>query len=129
MREINELSEDYFQREVSTFDYRDALRNLEEIYLQRLNTHRFTLAPMGSKIRAWGPRSSVICIPTLGSSLRAPKSTTRLNIPRAAKLGGQLILEASKTLGEFWIQLAWPRLKSLPWSNWLGNDRNFRTAS
>ena len=54
MREINQLSEDHFQREVSTFDYRDALRTLEEIYLQRLNTHRFTLAPMGSKMQGLG---------------------------------------------------------------------------
>jgi hypothetical protein len=39
---------------VSTFDYQDSLRILEKIHLERANTFRLTLSPMGSKMQALG---------------------------------------------------------------------------
>lgn len=41
-------------RMASTFDYVEVWRELEAIYQDRCDTHRFTLAPMGSKLSAFG---------------------------------------------------------------------------
>jgi hypothetical protein len=41
-------------REVSTFDYFETWRVLEDIYQQRFLKDRFTLSPMGSKLQALG---------------------------------------------------------------------------
>jgi len=54
MRKINQLSDSSIQYQVSTFDYRDSLRTLEAIYLNRLGQCKFTLSSMGSKMQALG---------------------------------------------------------------------------
>jgi hypothetical protein len=54
MREINAVGEDAIRCDVSTFDYRDALQKLEEVYLRRAGHYRFSLSPMGSKMQAIG---------------------------------------------------------------------------
>jgi hypothetical protein len=59
MREIHELGADASEFEVSTFEYKDTLRTLETLYLDRVNDYRFTIAPMGSKLQALG--ASLFC--------------------------------------------------------------------
>jgi hypothetical protein len=54
MREINGVQSEALQYEVDTFDYREALRKLEHVYLERVGEYRFSLAPMGSKMQAIG---------------------------------------------------------------------------
>jgi hypothetical protein len=54
MREINAVKSDAVQYEVDTFDYRESLRKLEHVYVERVGKYRFSLAPMGSKMQAIG---------------------------------------------------------------------------
>lgn len=59
MRAINELTAASVQYDVSTFDYKETLRVLEMIYLERAECARFTLSPTGSKMQAVG--SALTC--------------------------------------------------------------------
>jgi hypothetical protein len=52
MRTINEIEPDMPQREVSTFDYKDCLSILEQIYLSAQDSSNISLAPFGSKMQA-----------------------------------------------------------------------------
>ncbi len=58
MSSINKLKDEPFIKsnkyEVSTFDYKDALRKLEDVYSERRGICRFTLSMMGSKMQALG---------------------------------------------------------------------------
>jgi hypothetical protein len=54
MRWANDLGPKDQQYVVSTFDYKDSLRVLEKIHLERANAFRLTLSPMGSKMQALG---------------------------------------------------------------------------
>ena len=54
MRWANDLGERDPQYEVSTFDYKDSLRVLERIHLERANRFRLALSAMGSKMQALG---------------------------------------------------------------------------
>jgi len=52
MRKIHDLEDDDEQFEMETFNYKDALQKLENVYRDRVNRLRFTLSPMGSKMQA-----------------------------------------------------------------------------
>ncbi|MGO9273880.1 MAG: hypothetical protein ACLQOO_27175 [Terriglobia bacterium] len=59
VRAIHKLGSEEPQYEVSTFDYRDILRVLDDLYQQRCGQFRFTLAPLGSRLQALG--ESLFC--------------------------------------------------------------------
>jgi hypothetical protein len=52
MRMINEIGLDMPQHEVSTFDYKECLSILEQIYLAAQDSSNISLAPFGSKMQA-----------------------------------------------------------------------------
>ena len=52
MRAINEIASDAPQYEVSTFEYKDSLGVLEQIYLNVQDRFNVSLAPFGSKMQA-----------------------------------------------------------------------------
>ena len=54
MKEINQVGQESPQYELSTFNYKDALRALEHFYLKWSETHTITLSPLGSKMQALG---------------------------------------------------------------------------
>lgn len=54
MRITNQILTSAPQYEISTFDYREALRGLESIYQDRVGACKFTVSPMGSKMQALG---------------------------------------------------------------------------
>ena len=59
MREINDISEEEIQYEVSTFNYTETLKILEKLYQQKWNKCNITLALNGSKMQAIG--STLFC--------------------------------------------------------------------
>jgi hypothetical protein len=59
LREINELPEFVPQIEVSTFDYKQILRVLEDLHGKRMTEYRLTLCTLGSKLQAVG--ASLFC--------------------------------------------------------------------
>jgi hypothetical protein len=52
MRAINEIGADMPQFEVSTFDYKECLAILEQVYLMSQDSSNISLAPFGSKMQA-----------------------------------------------------------------------------
>jgi hypothetical protein len=52
MRTINEIGPEMPQYEVSTFDYKECLGTLEQIYLGAQDSSNISLAPFGSKMQA-----------------------------------------------------------------------------
>jgi hypothetical protein len=54
MKRINAIGVDMPQYEVSTFDYRDTLRVLESLHVDKSDSHTITLSPLGSKMQALG---------------------------------------------------------------------------
>jgi len=54
MKRINGIGPDTRQLEVSTFDYKDALRVLEGLHHEMSQRYRITLSPLGSKMQALG---------------------------------------------------------------------------
>ena len=59
LKEINGLTDNDFQHEVSTLHYRETLSRLESIYGQLWDRYKLTLSPIGSKMQALG--SSLFC--------------------------------------------------------------------
>jgi hypothetical protein len=54
MRKINKIPDSAPQYEVSTFDFKDTLKTLEQIYLERWERFNITISPLGSKMQALG---------------------------------------------------------------------------
>jgi hypothetical protein len=54
MKKINAIEKSVPQYEVSTFDYKDTLRVLEDLHARKSETHTITLSPLGSKMQALG---------------------------------------------------------------------------
>lgn len=54
LRDINELSAEDVQYEVSTLRYQDTLKTLEAIYSRLSDRYKLTLSPIGSKMQALG---------------------------------------------------------------------------
>ena len=52
MRAINEIGLDMPQHEISTFDYKDCLSTLEQIYFASQDSSNISLVPFGSKMQA-----------------------------------------------------------------------------
>ena len=59
MNKINAINLDAPHHEVSTFDYKDTLRILEQIYSDMSQKHTITLSPLGSKMQALG--TAIFC--------------------------------------------------------------------
>lgn len=59
LRILNDLGEEDVQYEVSTFDYKETLRILENIHGQMSDLYKMTLSPIGSKMQALG--TSLFC--------------------------------------------------------------------
>ena len=59
MRLLNGIPESAPQFEVSTFDYKDALKRLDMIYAERCERFNITVSPLGSKLQALG--TSLFC--------------------------------------------------------------------
>lgn len=59
MRKIMRIPSDSPLLNASTFDYKETLRVLDTIYRERVESFRFTLSPMGSKLQALG--ASLFC--------------------------------------------------------------------
>ena len=65
MQTINGLNDDATRYEVSTFDYRETLETLEEVYLSRVGKYRFSRLPRWARrCRPSAQRSSHTCIQT-----------------------------------------------------------------
>ena len=56
---INGIGDESPQYQVSTFDYKDTLRTLDQLYIEMSQSHTITLSPLGSKMQALG--SAVFC--------------------------------------------------------------------
>ncbi len=54
MKRINGIGEGTPQYLVSTFDYRETLRALEDLYSEKSERHTITVSPLGSKMQALG---------------------------------------------------------------------------
>ena len=54
VKKINRISQDSPQHQVSTFDYKETLRALEQLYIEKSVRHNITLSPLGSKMQALG---------------------------------------------------------------------------
>ncbi|MCY4623567.1 MAG: hypothetical protein OXC99_00950 [Chloroflexi bacterium] len=54
LKEINGLTSEDVQHEVSTFHYQETLKELDSIYNQLAGTYKLTLSPLGSKMQALG---------------------------------------------------------------------------
>ena len=54
LREINDLTKNHIQHEISTLDYKETLSRLESIYKDLWDKYKLTLSPIGSKMQALG---------------------------------------------------------------------------
>ena len=54
LKEINGLTENDFQHEISTLHYKETLSRLESIYQRLWDKYKLTLSPIGSKMQALG---------------------------------------------------------------------------
>ena len=59
LKEINSLTENDYQYETSTLNYKETLSTLEFIYAKLWDKYKLTLSPIGSKMQALG--SSLFC--------------------------------------------------------------------
>lgn len=78
MQTINEINDDATRYEVSTFDYRETLETLEEVYISRVGKYRFSLAPMGSKMQAIGAALFAYLHPDVAIVLATPSEYNAL---------------------------------------------------
>lgn len=79
MRVVNGLDASSTVYEVSTFDYRDALRTLEQIYQEKAESVKFTLAPMGSNMQTLGAALFCYLRPSVRVMLATPEEYNALN--------------------------------------------------
>jgi hypothetical protein len=54
MRKLNDIERTAPQAEVTTFDYKEALKRLEMIYADKWKAYNITISPLGSKLQAIG---------------------------------------------------------------------------
>ena len=59
VRGINRIGDDAPQYQVSTFDYKETLRTLGQLYAEMSQSHTITLSPLGSKMQALG--AAIFC--------------------------------------------------------------------
>ena len=59
MKELNSIDDRCRQFEVSTFNYKESLRVLEDVYAEMSDWHTITVSPLGSKMQALG--AAVFC--------------------------------------------------------------------
>jgi hypothetical protein len=79
MRNVNSLDSTSSVHEVSSFNYRDSLRTLEQIYQDRGDFVRFTLAPMGSNMQTLGTALFCYLRPSVRVILATPEEYNALN--------------------------------------------------
>lgn len=73
MRKINEINTNMKQHEICTFDYRKALKILQDLYDEHSEYYRITLAPIGSKMQSLGTALFCYMHPDIRVIIAAPK--------------------------------------------------------
>ena len=85
MRSINEIAPDTPQFEVSTFDYKECLAVLEQVYLACQDSNNISLAPFGSKMQALAGCLFCHLHPDVRVIFAAPKSYDASQYSKGAK--------------------------------------------
>lgn len=85
MRRINSIDESTPQYEVSTFDYKDTIRVLEDIYSARSRSHTLTLSPLGSKMQAVGTALFCFMHPDVRIIFSTPKEYNATHYSRGCR--------------------------------------------
>lgn len=85
MRQINEISPEARQFEISTFDYRETLRVLENLYGELAEHYRITLSPLGSKMQALGTAFFCHMHPDVRIVLSTPKEYNAVQYSEGCK--------------------------------------------
>lgn len=85
MRNVNSLDSTSSVHEVSSFNYRDSLRTLEQIYQDKGDFVRFTLAPMGSNMQTLGTALFCYLRPSVRVILATPEEYNALNYSEGCK--------------------------------------------
>ena len=73
MKTINGIGDDATQSEVCTFDYKDTLRVLDRLYIDRNLSYNITVSPLGSKMQALGTAMFCYMHPDVRILLAIPK--------------------------------------------------------
>ena len=85
MRHLNSIEASSKQYEVSTFDYRETLKVLEQLYGEMSERYQITLSPLGSKMQAVGTALFCYLHPDVRVVLSTPKQYNAAQYSRGCK--------------------------------------------
>jgi hypothetical protein len=85
MRAINAIGEGVPQYEVSTFDYRDTVRVLERLHVDKSEKYTITVSPLGSKMQALGIALFCYMHPDVRVILSTPKEYNAAQYSKGCK--------------------------------------------
>jgi hypothetical protein len=98
MRTINEITAEMPQYEVSTFDYKECLAVLEQIYISAQDSSNISLAPFGSKMQALAGCIFCHLHPDVRVSFASPKGYDASQYSKGTKATWEIDLERVSTL-------------------------------
>lgn len=85
MKKINAIDDNMRHCEVSTFDYREALRILESLYIELSKKYRITISPLGSKMQALGTALCCYMHPDVRIIFSSPKEYNAIQYSKGCK--------------------------------------------
>lgn len=85
VKRINGISQDAPQHKVSTFDYKETLQALGQLYAERSERHNITLSPLGSKMQALGAAMFCYIHPDVRIIFAMPKEYNAAQYSRGCK--------------------------------------------
>ena len=98
MRHINRLTEDSHCALISTFQYKDTVRELTRVYDQQAGKSNVTVCPMGSKLQAVGSALFLVVHPDVRVVLSRPGGVNSRNYSKGCKALWQLRLGRTTAL-------------------------------
>ena len=98
VRRINGIGNDAPQYLVSTFDYKDTLRTLDQLYAEMSQSHIITLSPLGSKMQALGVAVFCYMHPDVRVIFSMPKQYNAVQYSKGCKATWKINLGSVKQL-------------------------------
>ena len=90
MKKINAINPDAPQHQVCTFNYKETLRILEQIYFDMSHKYKITLSPLGSKMQALGTAIFCYLHPDVRIVFAVPKEYNAFQYSKGCKAVWQI---------------------------------------
>jgi hypothetical protein len=114
VREIHDLAQDESMRELSTFDYRETLRSLDQVYSETEHERNLTISALGSKMQAVGIALFCAARPDVRVLLARPQNYNASAYTRGTRVIWSLSLGSMRELSNALRRVGTLELTALP---------------